>query len=308
MKEAEISSLLNASIRRFDELQDSGDLFYGDTEAENVDGEFPVNAECSMQIIPRTDAAQLRFSLVRAFERKPWPNHEDVKPAAKPDPFGHPEPAFVITEITGYVLQLNKFCAVRPQLLLHPKTFKSQKDRLERADFEALVGVLEQLGENVLAFYNCGKDAGSSQPYKHIQIIPKPDPEDFVLWPERPPMIDRLRWSAKHEVLEPAEDLHVPYICRLAFIEHSAAGAVHEIYQKLLSTLETVLGEQVGAHNVVITRSWLCVIPRRASGADGHPGANSMGIMGIIWVASQGERDAWDELGMVKYLKSMTYV
>jgi ATP adenylyltransferase/5',5'''-P-1,P-4-tetraphosphate phosphorylase II len=102
-------------------------------------------------------------------------------------------------------------------------------------DFWATLRILKNFGDNYLAFYNWGLAAGSSQPYKHVQIIPKPAASEFTLWPD------------------------------------------------------------------------LCVIPHWESGADGNLGANSMGVMGIIWVVSEDERYAWDRLGHIEYLQRLGY-
>jgi hypothetical protein len=64
----------------------------------------------------------MQFHLVPAFQQKPLAN-SSVTPVAKPDPFGDPGPDFTVAETEHHLLQLNKFCAVRPQLLLHPKMY-----------------------------------------------------------------------------------------------------------------------------------------------------------------------------------------
>lgn len=216
---------------------------------------------------------------------------------SKPDPFGKPEPPFIVKEVPGYVLQLNKFCAIRPQLLLHPKTFVPQTDRLTCADFEASLLVLEEFEEDerhVFAFYNCGPEAGSSQPYKHMQIMFKPSPSEFSMWP------DRCELSS--DCGAPPPILSVPYLSHVASISGHDASAVYDRYARILADLEHVLDCAVTAHNVVYTRKWLCVIPRRESGPGSKPSCNSMGMLGMIWTVSQEERQSWDSFGLADYL------
>ncbi len=50
------------------------------------------------------------------------------------------------------------------------------------------------------------------------------------------------------------------------------------------------------AYNVAMTADWMCLVPRRRGGrgdASSSIGANTLGMLGVVWVASQRERDEW---------------
>lgn len=49
-------------------------------------------------------------------------------------------------------------------------------------------------------------------------------------------------------------------------------------------------------HNVIMTREWTVVIPRRAARVDGL-GTNAAGMMGLIWVGTKKEMEEWERRG-----------
>lgn len=122
------------------------------------------------------------------------------------------------------------------------------------------------------------------------------------MWPDRA-FADQIRTLDD----APPVQYHVPYLARYGYMEEKSGEEVHALYQSLLGSLEMAIGTAVTAHNAVFTKDWLCVIPRRQSGADGKPAGNSMGMMGMIWVADEEERQHWDEVGLSAYLADLGY-
>ena len=57
---------------------------------------------------------------------------------------------------------MNKFCTVRPQLVLHTVEYEPQTDGLTVDDFEAAMDALRQMGDDYMVIFNGGKDAGAS--------------------------------------------------------------------------------------------------------------------------------------------------
>jgi sulfate adenylyltransferase (ADP) / ATP adenylyltransferase len=55
--------------------------------------------------------------------------------------------------------------------LIITKEKRQQTDLLDPSDFEAVCLTMKSLDDS-FAFYNAGEKAGSSQPHKHIQVIP----------------------------------------------------------------------------------------------------------------------------------------
>jgi ATP adenylyltransferase len=247
----------------------------------------------------------MQFRLVTAFQQKPMPDQSITTTIAKPGPFGDPEPDFIVAETEHHLVQLNKFCAVCPQLLLHPKKFVPQAESLDFDDFVAAWNILYRLGDTQhIGFYNCGIESGSSQSYRHIQFIPLPCEEDFMFFPDRPVMRNHL--VKENQPVEPPVSMAIPFFCLLAGITGEDAEEAFKLYQKMLNSSESTLGQIPVAHNVVFTQNWLCVIPRRQAKI-GQCAANSMGMMGMIWVASEEERDEWNSLGLSKHLTELGY-
>ena len=50
-------------------------------------------------------------------------------------------------------------------------------------------------------------------------------------------------------------------------------------------------------HNVILTKQWLMVIPRRG-GKVGGSAVNAAGMMGMVWTKNQDELKAWQKLGI----------
>lgn len=97
----------------------------------------------------------------------------------------HPDPDFVLAPVgTSHTLELNKFCVLRPSLVLHTNAFVPQTNDLDEPDITAAWDVLNRFTVPQILLYNCGIEAGSSQGHKHMQIFPRPRPEDFNLFPD----------------------------------------------------------------------------------------------------------------------------
>lgn len=74
---------------------------------------------------------------------------------------------------TRHKLILNKYCAVRPQMVLHTVEFENQDELLNAYDFQAAWLALTALGARYMVIFNGGKDAGASLNHKHMQVIPR---------------------------------------------------------------------------------------------------------------------------------------
>ena len=58
-------------------------------------------------------------------------------------------------------------------------------------------------------------------------------------------------------------------------------------------------------HNVILTRRWILVIPRRQAAVATTAGANALGMLGVIAVATQEEADSWIRLEMREGLREL---
>jgi ATP adenylyltransferase len=259
--------LLGVATAQFDVLREKGQLFWEESTPEHLEHH----------------GFNFEFRIVPAFTSKPLPPKGSKQPAKGKDPFTDPEDGFVLSHVGHtHVLQFNKFCVYRPQLILHTKEFAKQTEDLDLADFTAGLSVLKQLKEPWVLFYNCGLRAGSSQGHKHMQLIPKPRSEDFVLFPDR-----MNKEQGFGRPTRPPAELHVPYDCLIAPLRFdTSAEDLYELYQDMLGELRKVTkvmsGEKVsGAHNMILTLDWLCIIPRQSRGEQGVY-TNAMGMLGLV--------------------------
>ncbi|KFA72655.1 hypothetical protein S40288_03392 [Stachybotrys chartarum IBT 40288] len=163
-----------------------------------------------------------------------------------------------------------------PALVLHTRLFARQTDDLDLSDITAAQAVMSALGENTPQWvtYNCGTEAGASQGHKHMQIFALPTP--FELFPEAAP-------QGRGCILS-----------RIVHVSPQALTWPCAPKQDLIT--------DVRAYNFMFLDNWLAVIPRRR-GRNGKVGVNSAGMLGVVWIASEEERAAWDELGPVDHLQ-----
>ncbi|KAF3928283.1 hypothetical protein AA313_de0208726 [Arthrobotrys entomopaga] len=276
--------LERVAIEKFDRLVAIEEVIWGPSEPEYVEHE----------------GFQLEFRLAPALLKKPILSRHAPGRSKPQGPFVDPDPNFVVAKIGDtHTLIFSKFCVPRPHLVLHTNQFALQTEDLTAADLEAAWRTLKSFPETPsMMIYNCGVDAGSSQGHKHMQVFPKPDNDEgrFKLFP------DKAELSQDEAVTLPS----VPY---KHFVVGLPKKASHEdivkrhgkVLELAKEALETVGGS---AYNVVMTKDWVMVIPRRSKGVDGV-GANAAGMMGMVWVGSEKERESWTNFGLTRYLQTL---
>lgn len=215
------------------------------------------------------------------------------------NPFLNPDPNFVISPVgESHTLLLNKFCVCRPSILLTTREFAPQTNALDVTDLTATWAVLHRLGTSYYAIYNCGFEAGSSQGHKHLQFFPYPSKDDltFELFP-----------SQATSTTEVSSDIpNVPlrhFALRLpADASSKDVAASHDWLLEKMRESQKEFGSGPD-HNVVLTRDWICLIPRSHNGVDKAASANALGVLGVVWVASEEEKEVWTTLGPAKHLR-----
>ncbi|CAG7560565.1 unnamed protein product [Fusarium equiseti] len=198
-----------------------------------------------------------------------------------------------------HFLAANKFCYARPHLmLLTLDGHKRQYQALNLDDWQALHSVLRGQTDDYVAFYNCGQDGGCSRLHKHMQLIPKPK-DSFAAFLD------------EEDGVEPS----VPF--QWFYHRFDSANVTPEdlfgIYNELLQKATAVgagLSENAtrlphGAaipHNILVTNKWMVVLPRRRAAVNKEAGANALGMIGVIAVATQKEIDNCINIGPSKAL------
>lgn len=181
-----VDNLYHHALTRFDQLRSQGKLLYEPSQPEKIqhDG-FTVSNRTRLFWRHEIIVEQFEFRIVPALRKKPILSSDDPGRTKAIGPFVHPDPDFVLTSVgNSHTLELNKFCVLRPSLVLHTNRFVPQTNNLDEIDITAAWDVLKRLIVPQIVLYNCGVEAGSSQGHKHLQIFPRPRPEDFDLFPD----------------------------------------------------------------------------------------------------------------------------
>lgn len=228
-------------------------------------------------------------------------------------------PDHVIAQAGSFRIILNKYCAVKNQILLTSILPRSQSETLDACELASVYRTLKALPRNHLAFYNCGKDGGASQPHKHVQIAPLELDVFQDLFPNK--VISRsgrdFHWVFSGlnivDILVVSQDaskqsalIQHPDVPYAHFIVRTAGECTGEYLQSLFNTLlsatKSALGSQLDdaqptpAYNFLMTSDWMMMIPRTNAACNGV-GVNAVGMLGILWLESDGQLQALNNIG-----------
>lgn len=201
-----------------------------------------------------------------------------------------------------HFLIANKFCFARPHImLLTSDGHQRQFEPLNQNDFEATWVVLSAIGGNYVSFYNCGQDGGCSRLHKHLQFIPKPK-DSFAAFldskddkePNVPFQWFYHRFDSAHVTPFKLTQVYVKLLNQAT----KAGDGRSEHYDNLPSGAAC-------PHNMILTSRWLLVLPRRRAAINKEAGANAMGMLGFIAVATKKEMDNWVRLGLTDVLREL---
>ncbi|KAL6790937.1 ATP adenylyltransferase domain-containing protein [Trichoderma sp. SZMC 28012] len=282
-------------LSKFDKLVNSGLVLYDENQetVQHVDGEL-----------------EFQFLLTSALVKKPVLGPPSSEKNAevngdKADGSDISTKGFEIGPIgnTHFVIA-NKFCYARPHLmLLTCDGYRRQYEPLDEAGLEAAQTVLLSMSQDFVVFYNCGQDGGCSRLHKHMQLIPKP-PHSFA------DFLDNEASSGS----PPKVPFHWFY--QRIDVANTDAKGLTEVYTNLLQQA-TAVGQglaqhadsaPLGAacpHNFIMSKRWMIVIPRRRAGINKEAGANALGMLGVIAVATRAEIDNWIRLGLSESLREL---
>lgn len=170
--------------------------------------------------------------------------------------------------------------------------YQRQWQPLGMEDFLAIKAFYDSVGGDggdYMVFYNCRAEAGCSRVHKHLQAIPKHS-FDGNPWLNLDDNADAVPFA-----------YHADYTCGVD------PTSCLEAYEAGIATLERTLGREtelengVPPHNMLMDRGRLVVIPRRADGIGGL-GANSGGMLGMIWTQSAEMMQKWLDVDPHKLL------
>ncbi|KAK5937782.1 hypothetical protein PMZ80_009911 [Knufia obscura] len=257
------------AIAQFDSLNQKGELFYEPTEETTVEQE-PFDVHFRISTINQT---------------KPFnPNDKSRKPGFLDD-----DPEFTLCQVQpNHKLILNKYCWVRPQMILHTRDFQAQTELLTLDDFEASSDVLRRLGERYMVIFNGGPDAGSSVAHKHLQVFLRPG------------------WgSVADGIVGGGCEVRLPFEHRLARAPQGLqADGLFGMYKDMCRELSISSGD---AHNLLLVKEWMMVVPRSTGSIQGEiPDAPLQGggnaLIGMLWLKSYDQLENWKRYGPMNVL------
>lgn len=165
-------SIEERTLAQFDKLVQQGEIIWQDTAPRYISATpFDVWMIVIVErLIDSDQVKQFQFRVADGLSKKPRTAGTKVR---KPAFTGDSEDFTLGLFGPRHKLILNKYCAVRPQLVLHTVEFENQDELLNAHDFEAAWSALKALGDGYMVIYNGGKDAGASLNHKHMQVIPQ---------------------------------------------------------------------------------------------------------------------------------------
>lgn len=213
---------------------------------------------------------------------------------------------------SSHVLVANKFALARPHMMvLTTDGYRRQYEPLDESDLTAAWTVLNDLstegGRDYVVFYNCGQDGGCSRLHKHMQLIPTP-PASLASF------LDVDQNPTGFETREPDVPFHQFYHRFAKDRKNVTSTDLVKMYANLLKQAaavsrgdsehdDTSLPDAAACpHNLVFTRRWMLVIPRRRGAVTKEIAANAIGMLGVIPVASQQEMEGWIKFGPARAL------
>lgn len=235
---------------------------------------------------------------------------EDIKIKIEGKPFNPFLPYdrnLFVTDISDtHLCLLNKFNVVEHHLLIVTREFEEQDNWLTRQDLMALGACLAQI--DGLGFYNGGKLAGSSQPHKHLQLIPFPFLLEQIQLPIEPAIasvqynLERIGMIPDFEFIHAITPLDPNWVQSPL----DSAATILDTYHQLLTAVQYEINslKQTGDYNLLITRDWMMIVPRSQESFQSI-GVNAVGFAGALLVRHAEQLKLLKEIRPLNLLKNV---
>jgi ATP adenylyltransferase len=226
------------------------------------------------------------------------------------NPFLPYDPGLFVGDIGAqHVALLNKYNVVSKHLLIVTREFQSQDTCLALGDFVALARCMTAAEIEPLAFYNSGQVAGASQTHKHLQLIPLLEegrsPED-----SNAPLDSVIGASVAHNQFGASDRL--PFAHSVAGIPEMSPAELprelHALYlellkgQQLAPIAEAASSKPRGPYNLLLTRRWMLLVPRRCESFHGIS-LNALAFGGALLVRDENQLDVLRRVGPLAALR-----
>ncbi len=199
-------------------------------------------------------------------------------------------------DVSGtHVAILNKFPVWSGHFLVITTSYVNQEAPLDLADAAAMAIVLTAM--DGLVFYNSGAAAGASQSHRHLQMLPGFEPAITALTPsdgafgevrQAPSLPFRHIFCRLDRSAAQRGDLTGPQLLRLVAEACRAAGV-------------TCQDGRMSPYNLLLTRDWLIIVPRRQESVDGLS-LSALGYCGLIGLRTPDQIELVRRLGPMHML------
>ncbi len=246
------------------------------------------------------DGVRFVVRQVSSLVRKPPAESREARPFV--DPFLPYDPELFVADISStHFALLNKFNVLDHHLLIVTRAFEPQEALVDLDDFTAWLACLDEF--DGLGFYNGGREAGASQPHKHMQVVPLPLGDAGLSLPIAP-LLDAASFDGLIGTLPGFPFEHAFTQLTPGPLEQAAAQAL-ERYQMLLDAVGvgsvSVDGRvhQGAPYNLLLTPRWMLLVPRSSEDAAGIS-VNALGFSGSLFVKNA------EQLAVLRHIGPMT--
>jgi len=241
-----------------------------------------------------TFLVRISTNLIRKAEAK----RSSIAQSADFNPFLPYDPDLFVADLSQtHLCLLNKYNVTDHHLLIVTRAFEPQETLLELPDFEALWLCSRALGRQEiesLGFYNSGKQAGASQPHRHLQLVPLPLVPAHSL-----PIQVALDAMVKTADLQYSPMLPFRHAV-VGLSETTTAASAHAAYLMLLNHLE-LSGPEPPPYNLLVTSQWMLLVPRQQEQFESLP-VNALGFAGSLFVRNPAQLEQLKQLGPLALL------
>jgi ATP adenylyltransferase len=223
------------------------------------------------------------------------------------NPFLPYEQQLFVTDVSDtHLALLNKFNVLDHHLLVITRRYRDQEALIDADDFAALAACMREFDS--LGFYNAGRDAGASQPHRHMQLVPLPLARGGPAVPIEP-LLDAVQGASGPCSLPAFAFRHAFSRVDPDWFDDAALASrkLHALYLALLSEAGAGVVEHAGGvrrcgpYNLVLARRWMLLVPRSREHF-GPVSVNALGFAGSMFVRDEEQMHVLRQAGPMAVL------
>jgi ATP adenylyltransferase len=186
--------------------------------------------------------------------------------------------------------------------------FEPQENMLTFADLEALWTCLSEV--DGIAFFNCGRASGASQPHRHLQLVPLPMSEA----PDPYPFAPLFAAGSGSDIAQIPELPFRHAVMRIRYQSGDTPQTLAERTQAEYGLLLDAVGlapidldqavRASGSYNLLLTRHWMMIVPRSRE-CFGTVSVNALAFVGSLFAKRREELDRVLEYGPLAVLSDV---